>query len=260
MKQLFFPWLVLKPMVLHGLDGFERILDKGGTRNLILTLAGLIVFWHLYTPVHELLHVAACLLGGGTVNELALKPQYGGTLLARVFPFVVPHSDYAGQLTGFSTPNRWVYALVDFFPYLLSLWGVTLIEFCRRGRRALLFGLALILTFIPLLSVPGDYYEMASLVTTQMAEALNPKLAEGALISDDAFKSIGILRDADSLSLSTAFAIALGLLAALYLALVTLALEVRIARHLMGPNVLAVTAHEEKKPTLTEPRSSNTPS
>ena len=55
-----------------------------------MILLGLVVFWHLYTPVHELLHVGACVLGGGTVSELALKPQYGGTLLAHIFPFITP--------------------------------------------------------------------------------------------------------------------------------------------------------------------------
>ncbi len=252
MKRIFFPWLQLKPIGLHGLACFERILDKNGNRNLVLSLAGLLLFWHLYTPIHELLHVAACVLGGGSVTELALKPQYGGTILARVFPFIVPHSDYAGQLTGFTTPNRWVYALVDLFPYILLPWGVTLVEICRRGRRAFLFGLAVILTYIPLLSVPGDYYELASLVTTQIGEALNPNLAEGALISDDVFKSIGALREAGHLTASTAMVIALGFLAAIYLALMTMALQAAIARRIFGPEALAVSPSKQAKTELSQ--------
>ena len=41
------------------------------------------------TLLHELLHAAACLAAGGEVTRLEIAPQYGGGLMARVFPFVV---------------------------------------------------------------------------------------------------------------------------------------------------------------------------
>ena len=229
MKKILLPWSILKPMFLHSLNTFEGLLGKGELRKLLLILAGLILFWHIYTPIHELLHVAACFLGGGTVEELALKPQYGGTLLARIFPFVVPESDYAGQLTGFQVPNDGVYALVDFAPYLLSLFGLALIECCRRRGLGFLFGLAVILTYIPLMSIPGDYYEAASLVTTRIAEKSDDQRPKGFLVSDDVFRSIGDFKESGRLDAEVGFLIGLGLFLAIYLALVTLAIQVRIA-------------------------------
>jgi len=234
------PWTILVTVGRHALWCFETLLDTGGMKNLILSMAGLIVFWHIYTPIHELLHVAACLVGGGTVDELALKPQYGGTLLQHIFPFITPESDYAGQLTGFQTPNYFVYAFVDFAPYLLSLFGVALLEFCRRRKHAMLFGLAVILAFIPFMSVPGDYYEAVSLLATQLAESINPELPTGVLISDDVFKSMGLLKEKGFLSGTNLTLVILSILAAIYLALVTLAIQVLIARRIYGPEVLAV--------------------
>lgn len=238
LKTIFAPWTILPSVARHGLWCFETLLDSGGMKSLILSMVGLIVFWHIYTPVHELLHVAACLVGGGTVEELALKPQYGGTILSHVFPFITPESDYAGQLTGFQTPNYLVYAMVDFAPYVLSLVGVVLFEYCRRKRRPMIFGLAVILAFIPFMSIPGDYYEAASLVTTQLAEAGNETLAPGVLISDDVFKSVGDLKKQELLTGPMIGLIALGVLAAIYMAMMTLGLQVVLARRVYGEDVL----------------------
>ncbi len=248
LKVIFMPWTILVDVGRHALTCFEALLDKGGMKSLILSMAGLILFWHIYTPIHELLHVAACVAGGGTVEELALKPQYGGTLLQHFFPFITPESDYAGQLTGFQTPNYLAYAFVDFAPYILSLFGVTLFEYCRRKQRAMLFGLAMVLAFVPFMSIPGDYYEAVSLVTTQIAEASNPGLASGALISDDLFKSVGELSKNGQLNGGLIFLVILGALAAIYLAMMTLAFQVLIARRVYGKAVLAV----ERSPSLME--------
>ena len=244
---LFKPWTVLKRVAMHNLQCLETLLNEGGMKSLVVIFAGLIVFWHLYTPIHELLHVAACLLSGGTVEELALKPQYGGTLLAEVFPFVVPESDYAGQLTGFHTPNYWSYALVDFFPYGLSLFGVALAEWCRRRKRSLFFGLAAILTFVPLMSVPGDFYEAVSLVTTQIAEWRNPQLEPGFLVSDDMFRSIGSLGKAGKLDFFTGVLVFLGFAAAVWLSITTLAFQLLLAERWFGLRLPADTEDEKNR-------------
>jgi len=245
MKDLLLPWTSLSPAFRLTMRTFEFLLLKG-VPALVLTLLGVIVFWHIYTPIHELIHVGVCLLGGGTVEELALKPQYGGTLLKAIFPFIVAESDYAGQLTGFSTPNYFVYALVDMGPYILSLFGLTLVEWVRRRNQSFIFGLAVILTFIPFFSIPGDYYEAASLVTTQIAEAVDPSLAKGVLISDDFFKSVGQLSEAGQLNAVNGSLLAFGLLAAIFGTLFTLALQVRIARRIMGADIFDVPAVDEK--------------
>ena len=179
----------------------EKLLDKGEFKALIYIMIGLIVAWHIYTPVHELLHVAGCLMVGGTVEELALKPQYGGTLLQHIFPFIVPESEYAGQLTGFTTPNKWGYAVVDFLPFALSLFGGLLMAWCYQKKNKALFGFALILAFVPIMSLPGDFFEAASLATSEWLFYLKPELGDRFLLSDDAFKLFGDLWTQDGFTL-----------------------------------------------------------
>ncbi|MCP4575644.1 MAG: hypothetical protein GY846_05110, partial [Deltaproteobacteria bacterium] len=198
-------------------------------------LLGLILFWHLYVPVHEFLHVAGCLLGGGEVESLALKAQYGGLILQNLFPFVIPESEYAGRLTGFKTPNPWAYAMVDFFPYAISFFGIPLIVYCRRKRHIVLLGLGIILAFVPFMSIPGDYYEAVSLATTQMAEAINPGLQKDVLVSDDVFRSIKQLREAGTLDWRVGILIFLGVMLAVYLAFLTFALQVWISNLFFRP-------------------------
>ena len=233
MKDLLMPWTCLPTIFRRLMGTFEQLLDKGYAA-LAIVLLSVLVFWHIYTPVHELLHVAACLMGGGTVETLALKPQYGGTLLQPIFPFIVPESDYAGQLTGFTTPNDFVYFFVDMLPYVLSLFGLALIDYVQRTGRTWLFGLAVILCLIPLMSIPGDYYEAASLLTTRIAHAIDPALPARVLLSDDVFKSIGDLSEQGMLSPVNMVLIIVGILLAIWMALFTLALEVKIADRLLG--------------------------
>ena len=250
MKTLLMPWTIFLPALRHSLAVFESLLDRGDMRNLILSILGLVVFWHVYTPIHELLHAGACLLGGGTVEELAIKAQYGGALLQHVFPFVVAESDYAGQLTGFSTPNDWVYAFVDLAPYILSLAGLGLIEWCRRSGRAFLFGLGILLAYIPFMSVTGDYYELVSLATTRLTDGtVDPRI----LVSDDVFKLIGDLKQGGQLTTRHLVLVVLGMAGSIYAALMTLACQVLIARRIYGPEVLAVTLGPTKAGTAAEP-------
>jgi hypothetical protein len=225
---IIFPIHAVKRGFYLSFGTFEEIISEGGYKGLIKVLAGLIIFWHLYVPLHELLHVAGCLLGGGQVTSLALKPQYGGLILGKLFSFVVPESEYAGRLTGFTTPNGWVYAFVDFLPYTLSLFGITVIMYCRKKRAAFLLGLGFILAFVPFMSVPGDYYEAVSLVTTRIAEAMDPRLQKGVLVSDDLFRSLKGLAQGGNLDWAVGICIVAGVLMSAYLALMTFALQVKI--------------------------------
>jgi hypothetical protein len=150
----------------HGLD---RCLDRG-PRGLALALFGLGVGWWLYVPVHELLHAAACLAAGGEVTRLEIAPLYGGGLLARVFPFVVSGGEYAGRLSGFDTHGSdLVYLATDLGPFLLTLFpGVWLLRRAGTAGRPILFGLALPFALAPFLSLPGDAYEIGSILVTQL--------------------------------------------------------------------------------------------
>ncbi len=226
--RIIFPIHAVKRGFSLSFGTFEEIISEAGYKGLIKVLVGLIIFWHLYVPFHELLHVAGCLLGGGQVTSLTLKPQYGGSILGKLFPFIVPESEYAGRLTGFTTPNGWVYALVDFLPYTTSLFGITLIMYCRKKRAAFLLGLGFILAFVPFMSIPGDYYEAVSLVTTRIAEVVNPGLQRRALVSDDLFRSVKELAQGGHLNWVVGICIIAGVMTSVYLALMTFALQVKI--------------------------------
>ena len=233
--RIIIPIEAVKQGISLSLLTFEQIINEAGYKGLFKVLLGLILFWHLYVPVHEFLHVAGCILGGGEVETLTLKPQYGGSILAKVFSFVNPESEYAGRLTGFTTPNPWAYALVDFFPYSLSLFGMTLIAYCQRKRAAVLLGLGFILAFVPFMSIPGDYYEAVSLATSRVAEAVNPGLQEGVLVSDDVFRSIKQLWETGNLDWTIGMLIFFGIVLAAYLAFLTLALQVWISNLFFRP-------------------------
>ena len=117
---------------------------------LIVLLAG-VASWWVYVPVHELLHALGCYLAGGSVSELQIAPKYGGTLLARVLPFVVGDSDYAGRLSGFDTRGSdLIYLATDALPFLLSVFiGVPLLKACAGGARPAWFGAAFVLSLAP---------------------------------------------------------------------------------------------------------------
>lgn len=234
--RIIFPIDAIKQGISLSILTLEEIINKEGYKGLFKIFLGLILFWHLYVPVHEFLHVAGCLLGGGEVESLTLKARYGGLILQNVFPFVIPESEYAGRLTGFTTPNPWVYAMVDFFPYTISFFGIPLIVYCQRKRHTVLFGLGIILAFVPFMAIPGDYYEAVSLATTQIAKAINPGLQEEVLVCDDVFRSIKQLREAGILDLSVGILIFLGVMLAAYLAFLTLALQVRISNLFFEPH------------------------
>ena len=200
-----------------------------------LMLASLIVSWFIYVPIHELMHVWGCQLTGGTVTELQLDAKYGGAILARIFPYVVSGSDYAGRLTGFDTKGSdWIYLATDFGPFLLTiLIGVPLLKICARRRHPILFGTAIVVGLAPIYQLTGDYFEMGSIVTTRAVTMLGAGDGEAvafvSLRSDDIFRLFGeIFTKAGELGLDTPVRLLVGLVvilvslvAAILLALAT---------------------------------------
>jgi hypothetical protein len=166
------------------LRGLDHCLDAGA-RGLGLVALGLAVGWWLYVPIHEILHAAACRVAGGGVSRLEIDAMYGGGLLARVFPFVVPASDYAGRLSGFDTRGSdLIYLATDLGPFVLSLFpGVWALRRAAAARRPLLFGAALPFALAPFLSLPGDAYEIGSILVTRLPPWAEP--ATRALLRGD---------------------------------------------------------------------------
>lgn len=201
-------------------------------------MAGLLLGWWLYVPVHELLHVAGCLLAGGEVSRLELAPLYGADLLAEVFPFVVSGSDYAGQLTGFDTGGSdLVYQSTVLMPYVLTvfpgfwLWQRALASECPGPGAMLAAGGLLPPVAAPLISLTGDYYESASiLVSGLFADAAGRPLE--AWRSDDVFRLIG--EWAGPWTMVDGLAIAGGMLLSLLLALLTMQAGSWLGRRLGG--------------------------
>jgi hypothetical protein len=189
-KRLLQPLLVPFLDAFHGLD---RCLE-GGARGLLLAAVGLVAGWWLYVPVHELLHAAACAVAGGAVTRLEIDRLYGGALLARVFPFVVPASDYAGRLSGFDTHGSdGIYLATDLGPFLLTLFpGVWALRRAAAGRRAAWFGAALPFALAPFLSLGGDAYEIGSILATHLSPWAAPA-ARSLLRGDDLVKKVGEL-------------------------------------------------------------------
>jgi hypothetical protein len=178
--------LILTPFSLL-LDGLDRCLDrspKGGLRSLAVIFLGLLVGWWVYVPVHELLHAAACAAAGGGVSRLEIDSMYGGALLARIFPFVVSGSEYAGRLSGFDTRGSdWIYLATDVGPFVLTIFpGVWWMRRAAASRRAFAFGASLPFAMAPFLSLTGDAYEIGSILVR------DPRLR-----GDDAFKMAELL-------------------------------------------------------------------
>jgi hypothetical protein len=181
------------------LGGLDRLLAAKGrspARTLIAVFAGLAVGWWIYVPIHELLHVAGCLIAGGRVERLDLDPIYGADLLARVFPFVHSGSEYAGRLSGFDTRGSdAIYLATDLAPFVLALLpGLWAVRRAARSGLGFFFGAALPAAYSPWLSATGDAYEIGSLAVTN----LPAWAAERArLLGDDLFARASALAAAE---------------------------------------------------------------
>ena len=158
--------------VLRGLEALQGGADRRAwSTSMALLLAALLASWWVYVPLHEFFHAWGCLAVGGSVTRLEIDHVYGAAWLARIFPYVVPGSQYAGRLSGFDTHGSDVIYLVTvFFPYLLTLFvGVPVLRLATRRASPMLLGASLPWALAPLLSLPGDYYEMGSIVISRLA-------------------------------------------------------------------------------------------
>ena len=175
------------------LSALDRSLGKSAPVNIALVVIMFVAAWWIYVPIHELFHAFGCMLGGGTVTELAISPKYGGSILSKFFPFVSSGSDYAGQLTGFDTGGSdLTYLLTDFLPYLLTVFiGVPLLRSARRSAplgASIKLGISLPIAFAPFISFSGDYYEMGSIIVSRIVSTFDPSLEPSRWRSDDLFK------------------------------------------------------------------------
>ncbi|MEM7049553.1 MAG: hypothetical protein AAF604_07840 [Acidobacteriota bacterium] len=161
---------------------------------------GLLVGWFVYVPLHELLHAFACLATGGEVTRLEIDHLYGGALWARLFPFVVAGSDYAGRLSGFDTfGNDAIYLATDLGPFLLTLPGVWALRRWARQGKGLGFGFTLPFALAPFLSLNGDAYEIGSILVTRLAPWSTPVVRE-LLRGDDVFLVGSLLGEASAVT------------------------------------------------------------
>ncbi len=192
---------VFKPFYTFSLHFGELLAGPSGIRCLILILVGLVLGWWIYVPLHEFLHVAGCLLGGGQVETLHLDPLYGGHIFASLFSFVSAGGEYAGRLTDFDTgESDWVYALAVYSPFVLTLPGFQLLKWSGNSERSLPFGLALPFAFAPVISLSGDFLELGSLTLFQAWKGTES--IHRSLISDDLFRLVEELSsDTSTLSL-----------------------------------------------------------
>ena len=194
-KTALFPWpevvrVLFRPLL--------AVAERPLYRVFLPLILSLIAVWFVTVPVHELLHVAGCLLTGGEVSELTIQPMYGGTLLARVFPFVTPGGDYAGQLRGFDTGGNDVcYFVTVWFPFLLTvLLGVSCLRLAARSGRPLVHGIGIVHTFLPVASITGDFYEMGSILATRLVGMPAGSRAAALIRGDDLMLVISRVREA----------------------------------------------------------------
>ena len=218
-------------------QALSHLLDDGSNKKLVILLLVFFVSFWIYVPIHELMHAFATFLVGGEVRELAIDATYGGVFFAKIFPFVVSESEYAGQLTDFTTPNKFAYFIVDMFPYLLSLPGVLLIRLAAKYKRLWLFSLGFLLMLVPLTQIFGDFYEAASLSMGEIMSLLNPSLDPNLIVSDDMFKLLSTIDESSKGNLLIYISIALSLLLGLILAWLTIIIQVPFAD--LFKNILA---------------------
>ncbi len=218
----------------------EFLARMPGMSGMAWVMAGLLAGWWIYVPIHELLHVAGLVLTGGTITRLELDAIYGAHLLARIFDFVHPASEYAGQLTGFNTNGSDVtYLSCVLMPYAITVFpGFWLWRLCLDAEgtpgpgRMLAAGALLPVTLAPILSIPGDYYEAGSiLVSRVLAPAIDIDIERWR--HDDVFRLIGE-RSGTTEPLADTLGIGASLVLGIALAVATVWLASILAARLRG--------------------------
>ncbi len=188
-RTLLLPWIEIAKAIFRPLVAREQASVLRVFSPLILTV---VVTWFITVPVHELLHVVGCLITGGQVTEVTIQPIYGGTLLSRLFDFVVAGGDYAGQVRGFDTRGSdFCYIVMDCFPFLLTIFfGVSLLELAAHTGNSIWHGVGIVQTLLPVASITGDYYEMGSITLTRILGYRPDSIEAGLYRGDDLFRVI----------------------------------------------------------------------
>ncbi len=179
----------------------------------IQVVLGIVITWFLYVPVHELLHVAGCVVSGGTVTELVMGREYGADILKHVFPFITPQSSmYAGRVTGFEPNGDFGYLLTVFLPFILTIFpGVWFLKMAIKKKKIWMTGPGAVMGLAPFINLTGDYFEMGTIVSTRLVNivgggvpvkligdfaATPPKSFFNLLRSDDIFRLFKEMADA----------------------------------------------------------------
>jgi hypothetical protein len=203
-------------------------------RTVCRLVVGVLLGWWIYVPVHEILHAVGCMMLGGHVTQLEIQPLYGGAILERILPFVSAGGNYAGRLSGFDTGGSdVVYFTTVYFPYVLSLGGLWLMETAVTKRSAVIFGVALPCALAPLIGLTGDFLEAGSLILYQLWPGVEQ--VHRQLISDDLFRLLETLGERPLSRLLQLGFIAISLLIGAVLAWGTLIAADRIRAAAAGP-------------------------
>ena len=189
-RALFFPPVeiarhLFRPVLARQDESFAKIFLP-----LVMVVA---VVWWVTVPLHELLHAAGCVLFGGGVEELTIQSYYGGGILEKVFPFVRSGGAYAGQLTVFDTGGSDLcYFVTSFFPFLLTVFlGVPMLVLALKKESTVLHGIGFVHAVLPVVALPGDFYEMGSIVTTRLMGLPAGSAGAELIRGDDFFLVLG---------------------------------------------------------------------
>ena len=177
------------------LSAMEHSLRESPGLHTGIILGCLLLSWWIYVPVHELLHALGCVISGGSVTRLDLSPVYGAVFLKKIFPFISPGSEYAGQLKGFDTSGSdLTYLITVFLPYTLTIFpGVLLLKTASAEAVSPLsgsirLGISIPLAYAPFISLTGDYYEISSIVVSRLVPLASHGFSPLYWRSDDLIK------------------------------------------------------------------------
>jgi len=174
-------WAGSDALALYDTDFASRTKGRAAFLSFVVIV---LLFWAIYVPVHEFLHVAGCALAGGKVDELVIGRGIGGAYWAKIFPFVTVEPGFGGRISQFDPGSDLGFLLTDIFPYFLTPIGIYLLRHTVRKARIALAGPAIVLSFAPFLNLFGDYYEMGSIIVTVPFMSMGTAAAEG-LRTDD---------------------------------------------------------------------------
>ncbi len=226
-QTFFFPWIEVANLL------YKPLLKRTNVpaHKIFWPLVAVVVAaWFITVPIHELLHVAGCLISGGEVMELTIQPMYGGILLSKVFGFITSGGDYAGQLKDFDTGGSDIcYFITVSFPFLLTVFlGVPLLSIAARSGSPLWHGVGAVHTILPVASITGDYYEMGSIAATRLFGYAHTSEEAALIRGDDLFRVISRVREAELAN--GVLVITVGLILGIFLVALTFDLSILFTR------------------------------